>query len=212
MVGDVFAKQTKLFKKMNSHKQSRFGGSLLKGSHPKTKRPFLPHLALHVVLKMNPKICDESDPKVFTRKSLFVFMNEIDSVLQEQSRRHKIRVLGAANSGNHLHLVIQAPSKEHLTSFLKAFSGRVAQIVQGEKLEKSRKSFKEKFWEARPYSRLVSFGTDLKGLLRYIGINVTETVLGISREGTRAMFAQIQEGIQNGLIVKSPNLIAAGFG
>ena len=208
----MFAKQTKLFKKLNTHEQSCFGGSLLKGSHAKTKRPFRPHLALHVVLKMNPKICDESDPKVFTRKSLFVFMNEVDSVLQEQSRRHMIRVYGAANSGNHLHLVIQAPSKDHLISFLKAFSGRVAQIVQGEKIEKSRKSFKEKFWEARPYSRLVSFGRDLKGLLRYIGINSTETVLEISREVTRKMFAQIREGIQKGLIVKSPCLAAAGFG
>jgi len=172
----VIAKQTKLFKKLNSHKQSVFGGSLLKNSHAKTKRPFRPHLALHVVLNMNPKICDESDPKIFTRKSLFVFMNEIDNILQEQVRRHKIRVFGAANSGNHIHLVIQAPSKEHLTSFLKAFSGRVAQIVQGEKIEKSRKSFKEKFWEARPYSRLVSWGKDLNGLLRYIGINVTGEV------------------------------------
>jgi len=208
----VFEKQTKLFKKLNSHKQSVFGGSLLKNSHAKTKRPFRPHLALHVVLKMNPKICDESDPKIFTRKSLFVFMNEIDSVLLEQSRRHKIRVYGAANSGNHLHLVIQAPSKMHLNSFLRAFSGRVAQIVQGEKLEKSRKSFKEMFWEARPYSRLVSWGKDLKGLLRYIGINATETVLGISRETTQKMFAEIREGIKNGLFVTSPNLIASGFG
>ena len=208
----MIAKQEKLFKKMNAHEQSRFGGSLLKGSHAKTKRPFRPHLALHVVLKMNPKICDESDPKIFTRKSLFVFMNEVDSVLQEQSRRHKIRVYGAANSGNHLHLVIQAPSKVHLNSFLRAFSGRVAQIVQGEKIEKSRKSFKEMFWEARPYSRLVSWGKDFKGLLRYIGINVTETVLGVSRESTREMFAQIREGIRSGLFIKSPRLIAAGFG
>jgi len=196
---------------MNAHKQSHFGGSLLKGSHAKTKRPFRPHLALHVVLKMNPKICDESDPKIFTRKSLFVFMNEIDGILQEQARRHRIRVYGAANSGNYLHLVIQAPSKVHLNSFLRAFSGRVAQIVQGQKIEKSRKSFQEMFWEARPYSRLVSWGKDFRGLLRYIGINATETVLGVSRESTRDMFAQIREGIQKGFIVQTPNLVATGF-
>jgi len=65
---------------------------------------------------------------------------------------------------------------------------------------------------ARPYSRLVSWGKDLNGLLRYIGINATETVLGISRKVTRDMFTQIREDVARGLFVKTPNLLAAGFG
>jgi REP element-mobilizing transposase RayT len=161
---------------------------------------------------MNSEVLDDSNPMVFTRKTLFVFMKEIENILSEQSKRHRVRILGAANSGNHLHLVIHTAARSNLISFLKAFSGRVAQIVHGDVLERARKKFSKSFWEARPYSRLVNWGKDLKSLLRCIGINSTETDLGMSREATRSMFSQIFDAIRSGLVVKAPNLVAAGFG
>ena len=107
---------------------------------------------------------------------------------------------------------MQAPSKEYLSAFLKAVSGRIAQLVEGKAKEQNREEFKKPFWDARPFSRLLSWGKDFKNVCHYIGINATKSVLGLSREGTRQMFEEIHEGIRRGWIVKTPGLRAAGFG
>ena len=69
----------------------------------------------------------------------------------------------------------------------------------------------ESFWDARPFSRLVSWGRDFKNVARYLMINVAES-LGESRLNVRAMLAEVQSALSKGLLKKTPGLIAAGFG
>jgi len=66
------------------------------------------------------------------------------------------------------------------------------------------------FWDARPFSRLLSWGKDFKGVARYIALSSTQ-MLGISRPNVRAMFDQIQFLLKAGKIPKSRELVAAGF-
>jgi REP element-mobilizing transposase RayT len=145
-------------------------------------------------------------------KSFKLFDIEIETIIEVQAKRHFVKIYGAANAGNHLHLIVQAPAKEYLNAFLKALSARIAQTIEGREKEQTRESFEKPFWDARPYSRLLSWGRDFKNVCRYIGINTTESVLGLSREGTRQMFEEIQIGIRKGWILKTPGLMAAGFG
>jgi REP element-mobilizing transposase RayT len=171
-----------------------FGGSLLRGSHPKTKRVFNPKQPLHVVLKSS---------KAKGARSLLLHSRRIAVILSEQSDRHHIRLLQVANAGNHLHLLLEAPSRDFLSAFLRAISGRIAQIVMPTESECG-------FWDARPFSRIVSKGRELRNVAKYLGMNSTE-MIGISRPHARQIFAEIQDGLRRGMIPRTPGLVAAGF-
>ena len=74
------------------------------------------------------------------------------------------------------------------------------------------------FWDARPFTRVVSMGQDLLRVARYISLNSTETVSprgpaghDHTRRDVRAMFERIQEYLAQGVLPRSPSLIAAGF-
>jgi REP element-mobilizing transposase RayT len=175
--------------------QFAFGASLLKGSHPKKKRTFVEGLPMHVVIQ-------SSHAK--GARSFFAFNKEIARIFKVQSERHFVAIYGLANSGNHIHLLLLAPSRNHLSAFLKAVTGRIAQLVQGD-------GHSESFWDARPFSRLVNWGRDFKNVARYLMINVAES-LGESRMSVRAMLTEVQIALSKGLLKKTPGLIAAGFG
>jgi len=199
----VKRQQLKLFPKSWISSHFAFGASLLKGSNPKKSRPFRAKLPLHVVMKSS---------KAVGERSLLRFNQDVERILDIQAKRHHVQIHGAANAGNHLHLVIQAVSPEYLAAFLKSIAGRIAQMIEGKAKEQSREAFHSKFWDSRPYSRIVSWGREFKNVCRYIGINSTEIALGLPRDFTRDMFAQIQHAVRSGWILKSPTLIAAGFG
>ncbi len=168
-----------------------FGASLLKGSHPKKKRPFRASLPIHIVMRSTQAV---------GKKSLLSRNKAVASILDAQAERHFVRIYAAANAGNHLHLLIQAPSQAHLSAFLRAITGRMAQLVGGLK----------GFWDARPFSRIVSWGRDFKNVARYIGINSTE-MLGMKRNDVRFMYEQIKQALREGRLPTTPGLVAAGF-
>jgi REP element-mobilizing transposase RayT len=198
------APQTKLILKSWQRDRFAFGGSLLKGSHPKKKRVFSARVPMHVVLKSS----QATGPR-----SLLRYGGAIARILADQARRHHVQLQHVANGGNHLHLLLQAPSRDHLSDFLRAISGRIAQLVAGQArtLTKGTSSMHTSFWDARPFSRLVSWGQDLRRVLRYLGLNATEAATGARRGDTRAMFERIQELLARGLLPRTPGLLAAGF-
>jgi REP element-mobilizing transposase RayT len=169
-----------------------FGGALLKGSHPKKKRVFSARLPMHVVLKSSQAV---------SSRSLLRHGSAVARILGEQARRHHVRLDAVANAGNHLHLLLQAPSRDCLSAFLRAIAGRIAQLAGSE----------QGFWDARPFSRLVSWGQDFKRVCRYLCVNATETALNKGRKGTHAMFGRIQDLLDGGVLARTPGLIAAGF-
>ncbi len=251
--------QTNLLPGLWTKDRFAFGGALLKGSHPKKKRCFRPNLPLHVVMRSS---------KAVGQRSLFLRSKQVAKILNTQASKHFVKLYAVANAGNHLHLLIQAPSQEHLSNFLRAISGRIAQLslegaqslskspelrmstkhgagmytdstyadkhhnlkqqqaktnkqqTQANNLkakisdQESRRNEQESkpssFWDARPFSRIVSWGRDFKHVARYIGINSTE-MLGLTRLDTRKMFEKIQHALAQGLLPKSPGLMAAGF-
>ncbi len=202
------------------------------------------------------------------QRSLFLRSKQVAKILNAQASKHFVKLYAVANAGNHIHLLIQAPSQDHLSNFLRAISGRIAQLIlegtqnsskstdlklsanrgagmntdtsradshhnlkqlqaktnkQQEQTnnqeskdsgQESRRNEQEAkpsgFWDARPFSRIVSWGRDFKHVARYIGINSTE-MLGLTRLDTRKMFEKIQHALAQGLLPKTPGLVAAGF-
>jgi REP element-mobilizing transposase RayT len=178
-----------------------FGGAQLNGSHPKTKRIFSPKLPLHVVLKSS---------QAKGAHSFLRFSREIARVVTRQASKHQVRIQQVANAGNHIHLLLEAPSRDHLSAFLRAVSGRIAQTVLGLQAQQRASDETPRFWDARPFSRIVSRGRDHRNVALYLGMNSTE-MAGLSRSSVRGVFSEIQEALSRGIIKRTPGLVAAGF-
>lgn len=75
-------------------------------------------------------------------------------IVSHHAKRTGISIYEYANGGNHLHLLIRAKHREDYIAFIRIISGLIARIVG--RSERG-KPLKNKFWDARPFSRVVSF-------------------------------------------------------
>lgn len=166
-----------LNKSAGASKKGEHGGSLSFGKR-KTFRPIDPKQPLHVVLRsskakgalslLHPRHC-----------------NAVESFVRKTAKRWGVRLYRFANVGNHLHLLVQVPTREAWKRFSKELSGGIAQIVTGAQKgvalarsndENTPESAKRGFWDHLVYTRIVSFGRDFKGMCRYIIKNLFESV------------------------------------
>jgi REP element-mobilizing transposase RayT len=126
-----------------------FGGEYLKNSNPKKARPVTTKNAMHVVLRSKLanntgwSLCVSHDRK-----------QEIENVIREQARLFNIRIYQMAVNSNHLHLLIKLYTRESFSKFIKAISGIIARIALG---VKKGKRLGLKFWDSRPFSRIVEW-------------------------------------------------------
>ena len=163
-----------------------FGGALQTGRR-KSARLFDSKRALHVVLRSS---------RCTGPQSLIKFERKISDVLNDQCARHGVKIYARANAGNHLHLVLKAPSRRTLRRFLKAITGLIARKVTGrERGEARSKTLPNKasqkrivgsFWDARPFSRVVEWGQDFAKTKHYLHMNRVEAI-GFSRHESRGI-------------------------
>lgn len=87
-------------------------------------------------------------------------------------RCNRVKIHHLANSGNHLHLLVQAQTREGFQSFLRVFAGQIAQ-----RITRARKghAFGRRFWDLLAFSRIVEWGRDFLQVRRYLDINSLET-------------------------------------
>lgn len=149
------------------------GGTLGKGLR-KRERPLDPKRPLHVVLRSTRARGEWSMLRARHEK-------RIKHLVHANARRHGVRVFRFANSGNHLHLVIQAPKRACYQNYLRSLSGLIARGVTGARKGQA----KGRFWDTLAYSRVVEWGRALESLDFYVVMNELEG-LGIwSRKWNR---------------------------
>ena len=83
-----------------------------------------------------------------------------------------MRIYRLENVGNHLHLLVKAPTREAFQSFLRTVSGLGARLISGAKKGTAR----GKFWDAPAYSRVVAWGRAFKALQAYFDKNKLEAI------------------------------------
>lgn len=156
------------------------GGELALGRR-KVARPFDSKQALHVVLRSS---------KARGAYSLLHphHCNLIRDTAERLRVRWGIRVFRYANVGNHLHLLIQAPTRAAWQGFIRELSGRIAMIVTGARKGNglarsgSRKhgakgiaeSAQRGFWDHLVFTRIVAWGRDYKNVAQYVAKNLWE--------------------------------------
>jgi REP element-mobilizing transposase RayT len=138
------------------------GGKLYQGMR-KRERILDPGKPLHVVLRSKRATGDWSllDPAHERR---------IGHLVRQCARRQGVRIFRYANAGNHLHLVIQARRRKNYQDFLRLVGGLVARAVTGAR--KGRRI--GKFWDALAYSRVVTWGRELRNVSFYVLMNELE--------------------------------------
>ena len=87
------------------------------------------------------------------------------------ARRYGVRVLSLANVGNHLHFHVKLSNRHLYRPFIRALTGAIAMAVTGA----SRwKPLEGKFWDYRPFTRIIQSFRGFLNLRDYIRINQLE--------------------------------------
>ncbi len=150
--------------------KNQHGGVLRKGKR-KIARPIAIKKAMHVVLRAKQS-------RMHHRAAA------IQSCLQKVSRECDVKIYEFSNNANHLHFLLRAKHRDGFKRFLRAFAGRVAQLVTG--AQKGRKS-ESSFWELPPFTRIVTWGQAFRTAKAYVIQNFLEAegIITYQRRGWR---------------------------
>lgn len=143
-----------------------FGGAHLKKSNPHFRRPLAVKRPIHLVMRSTMATKDLSFLHPLRAK-------RIELVVRKQAQRFGVRVYQHANAGNHLHLLIKTHCREAFRSFIRAISGIIARVTTG--IEKGALLGK-RFWDARPFTRIVEWGWEYKNVCAYVLQNTLEAL------------------------------------
>jgi hypothetical protein len=168
-------KQLDLLKKENS----AYGGELMKTRAGRSRpRPLSTRETLHLVLRSSKAKGGWSFATARNRK-------EIHSITARFSRKYGVRVLSYANVGNHLHFHVKLANRYLYAPFIRALTGAIAMAVTGcSRWRPLRGIAKGKFWDYRPFTRVVRSFRAFLNLKDYIRINELEGY-GVGRARAR---------------------------
>lgn len=167
-------KQLKLLKS----EPSAYGGELLKTRRGRSRgRPLATKHSMHLVLRSSKAKGDWS----FRRSQN---SRKIRAIIQRFSNKYGVRLLSLANVGNHLHLQIQLTHRQGYKAFIRAVTAAIAMAVTGRNRWTAKESTRLKFWDYRPFTRVVVGYRALLTLRDYIRINQWEGI-GVNRNEAR---------------------------
>ncbi|MBI2604712.1 MAG: transposase [Deltaproteobacteria bacterium] len=143
----------------------QFGGSLVKGN-PREPRPISIRRPIHIVMRSSHAKGERS----FLAASR---ARKIERLVHRLGDHAGVRVYRYANSGNHLHLLVVTRSRKAFRAYLRAISGIIARMTLG--VERG-KALGLKFWDARPFTRIVEWGREFRAVCRYVAQNTLEAL------------------------------------
>jgi REP element-mobilizing transposase RayT len=162
-----------------------YGGELLKTRKGRAQgRPLATKNSMHLVLRSSRAKGEWSFRRAQNARA-------IQAILKKFAAKYGVRLLSIANVGNHLHLHIQLTNRYTYAPFIRAVTGAIALAVSkatrwGQRLE-------GKFWDYRPFTRVVIGWRAALRLSDYVLINQFEA-LGQTRAQARFHVAWLQTG------------------
>jgi REP element-mobilizing transposase RayT len=152
-----------------------FGGSLHGRGNAKTARPLSTKHAMHVVLRSSLAKGNWSLRSVENIKM-------VEQTLRKLANKYGIKIYKFANVGNHLHLLIKLGNRFTFAPFMRAFAGISAMKVTGARklaaierlVSPNDEDSTDKFWDFRPWSRIVEWGKAYAAARSYVIQNEME--------------------------------------
>jgi hypothetical protein len=162
---------------------SAYGGELFKTRLGRSRpRPLSTRETLHLVLRSSKATGDWSFAMKGNRR-------KIQELLARFSRKYGVRVLSYANVGNHLHFHVKLSNRYLYAPFIRALTAAIAMAVTGCSRWKPLKAqAKDRFWDYRPFTRVVKSFRAFLNLRDYIHLNQLEGY-GYSRHQARFFIA-----------------------
>ncbi len=159
---------------------SAYGGILLKTRKGRARpRPLDTRHTMHLVLRSTKAKGEWSFRKPAHEK-------KIQSILSHFSRRYGVKVISLANVGNHLHFQIKLSNRFTYKAFIRTLTSAIAMAITGA----SRwNPLKGRFWDYRPFTRIVQSYRAFLNLRDYIRINELEGY-GYQRDHARWLITQ----------------------
>jgi REP element-mobilizing transposase RayT len=162
---------------------SAYGGELQRTRKGRVgARPLSTTRTMHVVLRSSKARGAWSFKHARNEKRVI-------GLIRKHASRFGVRIYSLANVGNHLHFHVQFPSKNTYARFIRAITAAIAMAITGSSRWNPKK---EKFWDRRPFSRIVKNAKAFLTLKEYIAINELEG-LGYMRAVARLLIKDPQK-------------------
>lgn len=97
---------------------------------------------------------------------------KIKKILGRFSHKYGVKVLSLGNAGNHVHLHIQLSNRYLYAPFIRAVTSAISLAVTGRSRWNQMKGLK--FWDRRPFTRIVVGQRSFLNLRDYVFINAME--------------------------------------
>ena len=145
--------------------KTSFGGSLFKGN-AREKRPFSKKCATHTVLRSKYARAKDSflhgkNQKMF-KKTIYC-----------AAKLFCVKVDRYINAGDHIHLLIKAPSREAQANFFRTIAALIVRRVTCSR--KGSPSKFESFWDGKPFTRLVAWRS-YESVTHYLALRTLEAI------------------------------------
>jgi REP element-mobilizing transposase RayT len=160
-----------------------YGGDLLKTRKGRSQsRPLDTKNTMHLILKSLKATGEWSFWKPKNK-------NEINRIIAKFSKKYGVKICSMANVGNHLHFQIKLSNRHTYDPFIRAITSAIAMAVTGaSKINKFKLEAKDRFWDRRPFTRVVKGYKAYLNLRDYIEINRLEG-FGFQRSQARFFYA-----------------------
>lgn len=147
--------------------RSAYGGTLLKTRKGRARaRPISTGQTMHLVLRSTRA----TGPWSFRQPKNY---SGVEKILEKFSTKHGVRLHSYAINLNHLHLHVKVASRQGYKRFIRAISAAIAMLV----MRKSRwRQVALKFWDYRPFSRVVVGERGRQTMRDYIRLNQLESI------------------------------------
>jgi REP element-mobilizing transposase RayT len=138
-----------------------FGGTLLKNKKNRHARPLCTKRSIHLILKSSQATGEKSFKHYKNSK-------RVQELCFKLARRYGIKIYEYGNAGNHIHLLIKLSNRFTYFAFIRNLTGTMVKKIMGsQKLTK-------KFWDYRPFSRVVEWSKAYRIAKDYVLLNQLE--------------------------------------
>lgn len=152
-----------LFPSFERLKTREFGGDRVRGN-PREARPISVKRPMHLVMRSSLA----SGERSFLRPAR---ARSVRTIIDRAALAHGVKVYRLANSGNHLHLIVLPDSRKSFQRFIRTISGLIARLTLGTERGRAKNL---KFWDARPFTRILEWGRDYRRACAYLLRNTLE--------------------------------------
>ncbi len=165
-----------------------FGGILMRRAAYRRARPLSTKQAMHLVLRSSQA---EDTWSFLTPKNRKI----IDAVLNKFANRYGVRVYQRGVARDHIHLLVRMTNRFAYRAFIRALTGAIALKVTG---ANRLRGLKKRFWDYRPFSRVVDWGRGYSLAKDYVLLNQLEGMglIPFHRGRLSALFRPLLKGVR----------------